>query len=199
MTSTSLQTISFTISKFFISGVVTILAFGVNAAMLANHAAVAATTGGIDEFLAGDVDSEVLWLARAIYSESKRTEEQTLVAWVIRNRVESPFYPDTYKSVVLQRGQFSGMHATDAQYWVNVSLGYKDTSPAWDSALSIARAVYFADPILRPLPATVLHFYSPISMDGSPSWAKGLEPAHTVRDLKTNDVRFAFYADINTK
>ncbi len=188
--------ISQTISKWLISGVVTLLAFSTNITMLANHAAIAATTGGVETFVSGDVDNEILWLARAIYSESKRAEEQILVAWVIRNRVESSFFPDSYRDVVLQKGQFSGMHATDPQYWVNVSLDYDDESPAWDSALSIARAVYFADPVLRPLPATVMHFYSPISLTHAPAWAEGLEPAHMVRDTDSDSVRFAFYADV---
>ncbi len=188
--------ISQTISKWLISGVVTLLAFSTNITMLANHAAIAATTGAVETFVSGDVDNEILWLARAMYSESKRAEEQILVAWVIRNRVESTFFPDTYRDVVLQRGQFSGMHATDSQYWTNVSLDYDDESPAWDSALSIARAVYFADPVLRPLPATVMHFYSPISLAHAPAWADGLEPAHMVRDTDNDTVRFAFFADI---
>lgn len=185
------------ISKVLVSGVVTLLALGTNAAMVANHAAVAATASGVDVFLKGDVNSEILWFARTIYSETKTAEEQTLVAWVIRNRVESALYPETYKEVVLQKGQFSGMHPSDAQYWTNVTLGFEDHSPSWDSAVSIAKAVYFADPILRPLPKTVMHFYSPVSVTRTPSWAEGLEPAHTVRDAKTNSVRFAFFADIN--
>lgn len=184
------------ITKFVLSSVVTLLAFGANASMVANHAAVAATAGGVDTFLSGDVDSEILWFARTIYSETKISEEQALVAWVIRNRVESDLYPDTYKEVVLQKGQFSGMHPSDGQYWTNVTLDFDDHSPAWDSAVSIAKAVYFADAILRPLPKTVMHFYSPVSVTRTPSWAQGLEPAHTVRDAKTNAVRFAFFADI---
>ncbi len=184
-------------SKFLISGVVTLLALGINAGVVANHVAVAATASGVDAFLKGDVNGEILWFARTIYSETKVPEEQALVAWVIRNRMESDLYPETYKEVVLQKGQFSGMHPSDAQYWTNVTLDFEDHSPAWDSAVSIAKAVYFADPILRPLPKTVMHFYSPVSVKQTPSWAQGLEPAHTVRDAKTNNVRFAFYADIN--
>ena len=37
------------------------------------------------------IDNETLWLARAIFSETKRPEEQILVAWVIRNRVETGY------------------------------------------------------------------------------------------------------------
>jgi spore germination cell wall hydrolase CwlJ-like protein len=179
-------------SKLGIGVLMTLAAFSINIALLSNHAAVASTAdAGFEE-----IDQEVLWFARAIYSETKKPEEQTLVAWVIRNRVESDFYPDTYKEVVLQQGQFSGMHASDRQYSTNIALDYDDSNDAWNSALSIARAVYFADPILRPLPAGVMHFYSPVSVTRTPSWASEKEPAHIVRDPATNSVRFAFYADI---
>ena len=181
-----------TVIKTLIPILVLLMAFATNIGALTNHAAVAAVAGSGYEA----IDQEVLWLARALYSETKKPEEQALVAWVIRNRVESPLYPDTYKEVVLQYGQFSGLNARDKQYNVNVSLGYGDTSSAWDSALSIARAVYFADPILRPLPAGVMHFYSPVSVVVTPKWAQGIEPSHTVKDPATNTVRFAFYADV---
>ena len=35
------------------------------------------------------ITPEILWLARAMYSETKRPHEQELVAWVVRNRLES--------------------------------------------------------------------------------------------------------------
>ncbi|WP_243663594.1 cell wall hydrolase [Rhodothermus marinus] len=54
------------------------------------------------------IDSETLWLARVIYSETKRPEEMELVAWVVRNRVETRFRGKaTYRDVVLDPFQFS--------------------------------------------------------------------------------------------
>src|SRR5688572_27065202 len=165
-------------SRVALSTLIAFVSFSMNIALLSNHTAVASAEG----IVSTKIDEEILWFARTIYSETKKPEEQTLVAWVIRNRVESKYFPDTYKEVVLQQGQFSGMHATDKQYGVNMSMDYNDESPAWDSALSIARAVYSADPILRPLPADVTHFYSPISVSRTPSWAAATKPAHEVRD-----------------
>lgn len=180
------------ISKTMMIALVGMLSFSSNIGMLTNQAEASST--GIVE--AARADEEILWFARTLYSETKKPEEQILVAWVIRNRVESEYYPDTYKEVVLQRGQFSGMHATDKQYHINTTLTFEDSSESWDSAVSIAKAVYSADPILRPIGKDVTHFYSPISMVGTPSWAQSVEPAHMVRDTKTNDVRFAFYSGI---
>jgi hypothetical protein len=189
---TNIRTAFALASKISMVVLIGVLSFSSNIGLLVNQAS-AASTGMVE---AERIDEEILWFARTVYSETKKPEEQTLVAWVIRNRVESEYYPNTYKEVVLQKGQFSGMHATDKQYHINTTLTFEDSNPTWDSAVSIARAVYSADPILRPIGKGVMHFYSPISMVGSPSWAQGIEPAHTVRDSSTNAVRFAFYSGI---
>jgi spore germination cell wall hydrolase CwlJ-like protein len=180
------------VTKLGIGALMAMAAFSINVALLSNQTVMASTADSGSP----EISEEILWFARAIYSETKKPEEQTLVAWVIRNRVESEYFPDTYKEVVLQQGQFSGMHATDKQFETNISMDYEDSSPSWDSAVSIARAVYYADPIMRPLPGTVTHFFSPVSVVRTPVWASNTKPAHEVRDPATNTVRFAFYADI---
>lgn len=143
---------------------------------------------------------QILWLARIIYSETKEPHEMALVGWVARNRVEAGFKGDTYKSVALSHKQFSGLNAGDHNYMHNITREYTSSGKHWENALSIAKAVYFADEALRPLPATVMHFYSPISMKGGrvPQWALGRKAVHLVR---TNDnsgkIRFAFYESVN--
>lgn len=190
MQNTKIKNLYKLITKTVVCSLIAALAFTSHITLLSNHAE-AASIGVLGS---STVDDEILWFARTIYSETKKAEEQRLVAWVIRNRVESGLYGDSYEEVVLARGQFSGMHATDKQYSINISLDYGDTSPSWDSALSIARSVYYADTVLNPLSSEVRHFYSPISVINTPSWALGLEPAHTVADPVTSHIRFAFYA-----
>lgn len=177
-------------------GLIHVLTFGTGVNLLSNPSVVTAAVAGDEVAPVVDVQDEILWFARAIYSETKIPAEQTLVAWVIRNRVESEYYPDSYKEVVLQPGQFSGFSQHDSQYHINSTLDFEDSNPAWNSAVAIAEAVYVADPILRPLSADVLHFYSPISVVYTPSWAQGRDADHVVRDSRGN-ARFAFYADIN--
>ena len=46
---------------------------------------------------------EVIWLARCLLSESDRTDEQRLVAWVVRNRVETRYRGYSYREVVESR------------------------------------------------------------------------------------------------
>ena len=190
MQNTKIKNLYTLIAKTAVCALIGALAFTSNIGLLSNHAEAAS----ISVLGFSKVDDEILWFARTIYSETKKAEEQKLVAWVIRNRVDSGLYGDSYEDVVLARGQFSGMHATDKQYPVNISMDYDDASPAWDSAVSIARSVYYADADLNPLSSDVMHFYSPISVINTPSWALGLEPAHTVADPVTKHIRFAFYA-----
>jgi hypothetical protein len=139
---------------------------------------------------------DILWLARAVYSETKIKEEQLLIAWVIRNRLESESYGDTYRSVVLARGQFSGLNPTDSQYYINIVRSYGEDGPGWNSALAVAKAVYYADNTLRPFSKTVQHFYSPRSTSTVPDWAADQSASHIVRDAESESIRFAFYDNI---
>jgi spore germination cell wall hydrolase CwlJ-like protein len=138
-------------------------------------------------------EEEILWLARLVYSETKRPDEQVLVAWVVRNRVEADYKGETYKEVALHDSQFSGLNTFDKNYRHNITRNYGDSGESWENAILVARAVYNAPEILRPFPKTVKHFYSPISVRVKPNWAKGSEPVQVVRDASNSAVRFAFY------
>ena len=53
-------------------------------------------------------NASTLWLARAIYSETKLPHEQELVAWVVRNRVETAYRGRrSYRAVVLDPGRYA--------------------------------------------------------------------------------------------
>lgn len=149
----------------------------------------------LDAELARD-EEEILWLARLVYSETKRPDEQVLVAWVVRNRVEAGYKGKTYKEVAQHDSQFSGLNAFDRNYRHNITRNYGDSGEAWENAVSVARAVYDAPEVLRPFPKTVKHFYSPISVRVKPTWAKGSEPVQVVKDASNNAVRFAFYDSV---
>ncbi len=138
---------------------------------------------------------EMLWFARAIYSESKNREEQYLIAWVIRNRVESRHKgAESYQETVLARSQFSGLSSRDPQFRINVSLGFEDSGPGWDSAKSIAESVLTSGDTYRPIPAGVKHFYSPLAVT-VPTWAEGEKP-YLLTYNDDGKPSFAFYRDI---
>ncbi|MEK7535489.1 MAG: cell wall hydrolase [Patescibacteria group bacterium] len=141
---------------------------------------------------------DVLWLARILYSETKVREEQIIVAWVVRNRVESNFRgAESYKDVALSPSQFSGLWPSDSQYKLNISRSYEIKGDvSWTQALAIAQAVYFADDSLRPISENVRHFYSPEAVLKDPKWAVGKKPALVMRDSDKGTIRFAFYSGV---
>ncbi len=139
---------------------------------------------------------EVLWLARIIFSETKFADEMRLVGWVVRNRVEAEYRGTTYKEVARSPYQFSGLNPSDAQYTINVALGYKIENESWQKALVIAKEIYFAEESKRPFAKNILHFYSPVSASGTPTWVNSGTLDYVVRDTKSNTPRFAFYSGV---
>jgi hypothetical protein len=141
---------------------------------------------------------EVLWLARCLYSETQKPREQRLVAWVVRNRVETEFRGKTYREVVLNPAQFSAFNRPSPRRRYILNLDLESPSAAWKQALDIAYEVYAADPDDRPFPITTRHFYSPISMStGSPPhWTRDHEPIPASR-LGIDSARFQFYDGID--
>lgn len=152
-----------------------------------------ATTVDVEAAVTQADADEVLWLARVLYSESKIAREQAMIAWVTRNRLEQNFRgAETYKDVALSPKQFSGLNPSDEQYQINISRDYSTPGPGWDSALEVAETVYEASDEARPIPETVMHFYSPMSAAVEPDWAVDKSP-NLVIEGKRGEQRFAFY------
>lgn len=147
------------------------------------------------------IDTETLWLARAIYSETKRPEEQALVAWVIRNRVETGYRGKrTYADVVLDPYQFSAFldDAPKRDHYANLVPG--DREAGWKTALYIAYVVRQADGSHRPFSPETRHFYSERSLTNGmrPSWAADRRPVRIdVQTIKVDDRRFRFFEGVS--
>lgn len=140
--------------------------------------------------------TEILWLARVIFSETKKEDEMELVGWVVRNRVEAKYRGSTYKEVALSANQFSGLDPKDEQYSININMDYNTKNEKWLKALEIANKIYFSNGETRPLPKNVLHFYSPVSAAKTPSWTKEGTLNKTIPDTNTSTPRFAFYSGV---
>lgn len=143
------------------------------------------------------ITDEVLWLARVIYSETKRPYEQELVAWVVRNRVETQYRGrNTYQGVVLDPWQFSAFNRNSPKrrHYSNLTEGSQ--AAGWQTAVEIARDVYHAPADDRPFVKTTRHFYSERSMVGrrAPAWANGQRPIALDRQIDPR--RFRFFANI---
>ncbi len=152
-----------------------------------------------DAAAAPTVEDETLWLARCIYSETKLAAEQELVAWVVRNRVETAYRGQTtYRGVVLDPFQFSAFNRSSPLRAFYMRLAPTDDLPGWKRALHIAHYVRHAPARARPFPVETRHFFSERSMPGfrHPDWAV---PRRLVRiDPEEIDPhRFRFYAEIS--
>lgn len=145
------------------------------------------------------IDTETLWLARAIYSESKRPEEQLLVAWVVRNRVETRFRGKrSYEDVVLDPYQFSAFQPDAPKQAYYSALTPYSQAPGWQQTLRIAQTVRSLDPIYRPFSAETRHFYSARSRvePSAPAWARDLAPVRLPEPYRIDLHRFRFYEGV---
>lgn len=145
------------------------------------------------------IDSETLWLARAIFSETKRPEEQMLVAWVIRNRVETRFRgQNTYLGVVLDPYQFSAFLPDNEKRPFYTGLDNTSDVPGWQTALHIADYVRKSEAAARPFSIETRHFYSERSMlEGTaPEWVQGRKPVRPRSPFEVEHDRFRFFAGI---
>lgn len=146
------------------------------------------------------VNESTVWLARAIYSETKLPHEQELVAWVIRNRVQTGYRGGTsYKEVILDPYQFSAFNPEASERSFFLSLTPEVQLPGWQQALWIAHYVRHADPVYRPFSLETRHFYSERSMRGQrhPYWINGEQFVSPGWDYRVNDRRFRFYKEIS--
>ncbi len=165
-------------------------------------AAYASAPADRDESVAPPVDvgAGTLWLARAIYSETKRPHEQELVAWVVRNRVDTDYRGNsTYREAVLDPYQFSAFNPGSSKRSLLTSLGPDTPLPRWQQALWVARYVRHADPVYRPFSIKTRHFYSERSMDErrAPYWARGSGTvAPAAQQYTVDEQRFRFFEQI---
>jgi hypothetical protein len=145
------------------------------------------------------IDAETLWLARVIYSETKRPEEQELVAWVVRNRVETRYRGrNTYRGVALDPYQFSAFNPNSRKYRYYSNLDLASQAPGWRQALWLAYYVRHASAHFRPFSPTTRHFFSERAMIGRdhPGWTRGRRPVAPRRPLQLDAQRFRFYEDV---
>jgi cell wall hydrolase len=141
---------------------------------------------------------EVLWLARCIYSESDRSQEQRLVGWVVRNRVESGFRGESYRDVVLEPRQFSAFNSPSERRTTILAYDQDSRVPSWIQAVDVALDVYQARPHERPFSIDTRHFYSPVSMAGGsePTWSDAGIRLSSVA-LGVDPDRFQFFSGID--
>jgi len=146
------------------------------------------------------VEAPTLWLARAIYSETKKPHEQELVAWVIRNRVETSYRgQSSYREVVLDPYQFSAFNPGSPKRQFYSTLTPDMQLPGWQRAISIAHYVRYADAAYRPFSVKTRHFFSERSMTEHrfPFWVESRRNVSPGWNYTVDARRFRFYEKIS--
>lgn len=101
----------------------------------------------------------VLWIARAVYSETRSFRDMELIAWVVYNRMQNPNYPSTAKKVVLEEKQFSAFNQSSDRRDYLMSVSPKTGNPYFNRAHRLAEYVLTA-PQNNPVRG-VNHFVMP--------------------------------------
>lgn len=147
-----------------------------------------------------EVDNATLWLARAVYSETKKPHEQELVAWVVRNRVETQYRgQSTYRGVVLDPSQFSAFNYGSGKRSFYMNLQPETPLDSWQQALHVAYYVRHADSAYRPFHISTRHFFSQVSMPYHqfPRWASQSHKVDPQWEITLDEWRFRFYANLS--
>ena len=136
-----------------------------------------------------------------MYSETNRLDEQELIGWVVRNRLETNYRGHTsIKSIILDPFQFSAFHPRrrSARYYSN--LNWLSNEPDWPKTLALAYYVLHANSSFRPFPKNVRHFYSEQALaetKAAPDWSVDLVPVQPARTFALDTNRFRFYANVD--
>ena len=123
-------------------------------------------------------EPDYILLARLIFSEAAKesTMGKIAVAWVVRNRVTSKKFPNTYRKVILQRWQFTGVNSPlwrKTYYPERMTIQEKKV---FEECIDIAKKVIqgiISDPAFGSD-----HYYNPRLV--SPFWAKKMKQIVTI-------------------
>ncbi len=124
-----------------------------------------------------NLDSDLGQVARTVYAEARGENaiEKKAVASVIRNRVESPSFPDTYEDVVTQPYQFSALLKSDPNRpaYENPARHARGDSRSQKALNESVEAAYFALLGTMDIAQGATLYYSPRSMKPAgalPKW-----------------------------
>lgn len=119
------------------------------------------------------------WVGLALVTESNQQHEWRYVASVMRRRLESNVYPNTYAEVITQPYQFSHFNKYLHYHDIDVMFAevLRDLRTDISAAKDCAAWVIDAPEWQLPFGPRVLHYFSPVSMVpkfSAPSWAGGM-------------------------
>lgn len=117
---------------------------------------------------------QAICMARNVYHEARgeSPQGQAAVAYVVLNRADSPYFPNTPCAVVKQRSQFS---------WVRSSLNaYPNEWGAYEDAMKVA-VTAMQGTLSNPI-GNATYFHA--SRLGTPGWTKGFRTVAVIGQHK---------------
>jgi len=128
-------------------------------------------------------DTNQMILARALFGEARNTlvpdEARIAIGWVIRNRVESMKWDNTYWEVITKPIQFSSFNLDDPNRKFIENPLFKDSEidkTAWLHAYKLSSGILNGE--ISDLTLGANHYYD--NSIGTPPWAKDEEPVLTL-------------------
>lgn len=128
-------------------------------------------------------DTDQMILARVLFGEARSTlvpdEARMAIGWVIKNRVISTGWPDTYLGVITKPKHFSAFNlGDDNRPFVEDPLHKNNEidKNAWEHTYDLARKI-IEDEIPDPTQGAN-HYYD--DSIGTPDWAKDQKPSLTI-------------------
>jgi len=141
-------------------------------------------------------DTDEIILARALFGEARNTlvpdEARVAIGWVIRNRVESSRWPNTYWEVITTPSQFSSFNVDDDNRSFVENPLHKDNAvdkKAWENTCNIARNIIKGE-ITDPTQGAN-HYYD--DSINTPDWAKDQKPTLAISYINQYEVEASIY------
>lgn len=128
--------------------------------------------------LTSEERESVLWMTRAVLSETADPREMVYVANVIRNRVDMHYRgASSVREVVLDSYQFSAFNPGRETRWRYINMNAETyRGYLWEEAWSASRFVMTVDRNMLPFEDKCInHFYYPDVLPYDPTWASYME------------------------
>lgn len=128
-------------------------------------------------------DTDQMILARVLFGEARSTlvpdEARIAIAWVVKNRVSSSRWPNTYWEIITTPSQFSSFNIGDNNRPFVEDPLHKNNEidkNAWEHTYDLARKIIEGE-IPDPTQGAN-HYYD--DSNGTPNWAKDQKPTLTI-------------------
>lgn len=141
-------------------------------------------------------DTDQMILARVLFGEARNTlvpdEARIAIGWVVKNRIESSRWPNTYWEVITTPSHFSSFNiGDDNRPFVEDPLHKNNEidKKAWEHTYDIARKIIEGE-IIDPTQGANHYYDDSIS---TPGWAKDQKPTLTISYINQYEEKVSIF------